>query len=194
LLDEYPVHNEALAGDTLYSIQLNYRWRELLAAAMTHFFLSDRSELSLDNQDLLDDFLLDLYDAENVGSLMKPNFRLKDLLSNKTTNSTIMTPVAGSNVAFTPTKRNFFVVCHNIALSNTGAQINEAEVRFNADTGYENCKAQGTGNPRPLSAAAYFPDVVIGEEHDINLYFRTSSGTVTMQQGSSLLYEIVEYD
>ena len=60
-----PFSNEALSGDTLTTISLNYRWRELIVNAMEFYYLDrDESTIELDNQDKLTDFFLDLYDDD----------------------------------------------------------------------------------------------------------------------------------
>jgi hypothetical protein len=62
LLEEFPEHDESLAGDDLYSLTLNYRWREILVPAITFFFQRDGSDISIENEDRLNNLLNDLYD------------------------------------------------------------------------------------------------------------------------------------
>jgi len=195
LLDEFPVHNEALAGDTLYSIQLNYRWRELLAAAMTHYFLSDRSELSLDNQDLLDDFLIDLYDAELIGSLMNIKPINVDLAANQTTTSTSFVALTNSGFAFTPTKPNVRIAVHNLHLANSGGGQVQARIKFNAVYGNIETIALnlGTGQ-RPFMFSSLFTSVPIGAALSGQIDWKVSSGTGTAFGNNWLVIEVIEYD
>lgn len=62
LLDDLPVHDELLAGDELLTLSLNYRWREIIFPAIAFYFQQDGSDLSLDNEDLLNILLNDFYD------------------------------------------------------------------------------------------------------------------------------------
>jgi len=61
-LEDYPAHDEAISGDSLISIELNYKWRKLLGGLMAQAWRLDGSETSLDNDDLLTLLLRDFYD------------------------------------------------------------------------------------------------------------------------------------
>jgi microcystin-dependent protein len=63
-----PAHNQALAGDTLTVLTLNYEWRKFIAAAIDAYLnQSADDEQTLDNIDLLYEFYEDLYSYEEVG-------------------------------------------------------------------------------------------------------------------------------
>lgn len=62
-----PIHNQALAGDELTTIQLNREWRKIVASALQLYWRHGKDGLALDNEDLLDDVLEDLYTFEAVG-------------------------------------------------------------------------------------------------------------------------------
>lgn len=196
LLDELPVHNVALAGDTLYSIQLNYRWRKLLAAAMTHYFQTDRSELSLDNQDMLDDFLIDLYDAEALNLNLFNRFILWALSAARTTTSITMVIVTGSNFSHTPTHNTMLIRCFNMMGSTSGGgSTMQVEIRFNGVVGNIDTGAQLFGSAaRTMTLVSRFNAVSVGVAHDIALYFRVTAGTGTISDNTSMIYEITEWD
>jgi len=57
-----PEHNEAVSGDSLFSIELNHKWRRLIVGLLEDYWRQDASTISLDNEDLLSALILDLYD------------------------------------------------------------------------------------------------------------------------------------
>lgn len=60
--EAYPAHNDALSGDSLYTLELNYKWRKLIAGLLDKAWRDDLSDTSLDNQDMLSALIEDLYD------------------------------------------------------------------------------------------------------------------------------------
>jgi hypothetical protein len=58
-----PEHDAILSGDTLKSISMNREWRKFIIGAIDQY-LANRAtdDTTLDNQDLLSAFYVDLYD------------------------------------------------------------------------------------------------------------------------------------
>lgn len=61
-LEDYLAHDEAITGDSLISIEFNYKWRKLIGGLLNQAWRLDGSETSLDNDDFLSQLLLDFYD------------------------------------------------------------------------------------------------------------------------------------
>lgn len=196
IVDNLPAHNEALAGDELSSIVLNYRWRSIIVQALEFYYRpSDGSGLALDNDDLLNNLIEDIYDFE-ANVTIATHVISVDLSTNKTTTSLSFVAMTGSSVAFTPNKANFRVVAHNLLLNNSGNIDTVAEVRFNGAAGSENAPAQHFGTTREThAAAAVFEAVDIGVAHNIELYWKVAlASTGTIVANENIIYEIVEYD
>jgi hypothetical protein len=196
ILDSLPAHNEELAGDELSSIVLNYRWRSIIVQALEFYYRSsDGSDLALDNDDLLNNLIGDIYDFE-ANVTIATHVLSVDLSTNKTTTSLSFVAITGSSVSFTPSKANFRVVAHNLLLVNSANIDTIAEVRFNGVAGSENAQAQQFGVTRETHAAgSVFEGVSVGVAHNIELYWKVAlASTGTIVANENILYEIVEYD
>lgn len=64
-----PEHNEALVGDSLYSVTFNHEWRRIVASALQFYWQHGYEGLALDNEDLLNQVINDLYTAESIGAM-----------------------------------------------------------------------------------------------------------------------------
>lgn len=194
MLDDLPVHNEALGGDTLYSILLNYRWRELLAAAMTHYFRRDLSDQSLDNQDLLDDFLLDLYDVEGVVG-KEITIERVFLAASRTTTSTTIVDVTGSGFDWTFTKPNIHVRCSNIVMNNSGANDTTVQIAIASVTVIDAAVATVRGAVDcSVACEIRARETALGNARALKLQFKVAAGTGTIFNAASLLWTITEWD
>lgn len=190
-----PDHNEALAGDTLTTISFNYQWREIVASALQFYFNHDESALGLDNEDLLNNVLNDLYTAESFGG-MDTRVNTVVLPGTKTTTSTSFIAVPDSSFSHTFSKPNALIRCSNIlARNNTVSQTCEVQIRVAGAAGNEsgNGLVNGTTN-QPLVAVARFEGIETGVSKAIELYFRANAGTAVVTALSWLVFEIEEYD
>ena len=190
-----PDHNEALAGDTLYSIQLNHEWRRIVTSALQFYFQHGETGLALDNEDLFSNMIVDLYNAEaaTVGILTKALSILLDV--NKTTTSASFVAMTNSGFNHTPTKANMRISCSNIILAaSTGNEL-EAEIRVAGVAGISAANAIMTGaTDRIVRASALFENLTPGVEISLALYWKVSGGTGTCFRNARLAWEIVEYD
>lgn len=196
LLDlSLPAHDEALTDDTLTSIQLNFQWRKIIAAALENYFRHGDEGLALDNDDLFNNLLNDLYNAENIGVSFSPRVLQKNISADRSTTSSTFVIVPSSNVAFTPTKANFRVTCHGISMLNSSNDDSFVQVRFDGNEGGEQAIGRVSNTTaREVSCSAIFEGVSVGVEHDIALYFRRQANTNTISQRSELVFVIDEYD
>lgn len=182
-------------GDTLSSIQLNYQWRKIIAAALETYFRHGDEGIALDNDDLFNNLLNDLYDLETIGMSFSPRVLQKNISADRTTTSGTFVIVPSSNVAFTPTKANFRVTCHGISMLNSSNDDSFVQVRFDGNEGTEQAIGRVSNTAaREVSCSAIFEGVDIGVERDLSLYFRRSANTATISQRSELVFVIDEYD
>lgn len=195
LLEELPPHNEAIDGDSLYSIQLNYKWRKIIAGLLSEYFWTDESEIALTNDNLLTILLLDLYTAEAAAVAQTIRLNRVDIGANRSTTSTSFVLVTGTNFSHTPTYAHMLIECYSIALNNSGLNTTEAEVRFNAVAGSQAANARMFGSTGiSMVAIAEFTGLTVGVAHDIALYWKVTAATGNMFQASHLVYKITEWD
>jgi hypothetical protein len=196
LLDSsLPGHNDVLAGDTLYNIQLNYQWRKILVAALESYFQHGDAGLALDNDDLFNNLINDFYDAEALGASLITRINRVDLNTDKNTNSTTFVMVTGSNFSHTPQKANMSITVMNLAASMSDANEVLILPRFNGLAGAEEGAGITSGGAiRYLQCAAKFTGLTPGVAHDISLYWRVSGGTATLDARVHPLFLIEEYD
>jgi hypothetical protein len=194
--ESYPAHNEALTDDTLYSIQLNYKWRKLIAGLLEKAWRDDLSSISLDNQDFLSALIQDLYDAETLNMNLFTRFINFALGADRTTTSTTMALVTGSNFSHTPTHNTMLIRVYNLScFTSIGTSSLTVEIRFNAVAGAIDGFVILSGQAeRAVSLQSRFNNVAVGVAHDIGLYFKVSSGTGTLANHTQLIYEITEWD
>lgn len=191
-----PAHNQALAGDTLTSIQLNYEWRKIVASALYFYFRHNgKTELAYDNDDFLSVLLEDLYTAESFGSAMKTHSQSVFLTGNPQTSSTTFVAVANSGFSFTPSHAKALVRVSNLSLISAAGNNVEAQIEASHGTRVQNglVRVQSTSN-REVDMAACFDDLPIGVEVTFNLAWKSSGGTASIGTGTGLVAEIVEYD
>lgn len=194
VLDVFPPHNQAIVGDSLFSIQLNYKWRKLVAQALHKLSIDDESTISLDNQDLLSALINDLYDAE----VTVPTYAYKSkvMAAAFTVTSTTYAIVTDTNVSYTPSKANFRVTVHNLAAncSAGGAEL-FAEVRFNGVESTNQIASHIIGTQQfDMDCSAIFEGVSVGVAHDLSIYAKRVAANCTVLRTSEILYMIEEYD
>lgn len=190
-----PVHNAALAGDELTTIQLNREWRKIVASALQFYWRHGKTSLALDNEDALDDLLEDLYNAE---TFVSRKFKIGniDLVSNKTTTSTTGVIVAGTSVTWTPTYKNWKIRYWNIDITNsTAGQSVHVYIGISGVSLGGSSAAEGAGaNRRDLECEAVYLNQDVGVAKTVDLYWNVTGGTGTMNAGSILGYEIEEWE
>lgn len=187
-----PQHNDALAGDTLYSIQFNYEWRKIVASALQFYFRHDDTALALDNEDLLNNVLEDLYTAEAIAGM---ETRTKEIVlgANLTTTSTSYTIMLDTEFSHTFTKPNAqirwtaFIV--NSANNNTFIKP-----FLQSETGIYGAEGRNLGTTgRTITVSDTFEGIPAGSL-DVALQMKVSAGTGTINSGVTLICEILEYD
>jgi DNA-binding protein Fis len=160
-----PVHNEALVDDELTTIQFNHEWRRIVASALTYYFRDYETDLGLDNEDLFNSVLVDLYNAETF-TVRKYTARNQDIVSNQTQLNGTSATVANSSFPHTFEYPNAIIRCWAIALSGSLA---------------------GTTS----TALIVLPT---GVEKTISLTLGATGGQATINANSILLFEIEEWD
>lgn len=190
-----PVHNEALAGDDLTTLALNFEWRKIVASALQFYWSHARTDLAYDNEDLLDDLLIDLYNAEVFG--MRNSLGNIKLSANQTRANAAFATVSGSTFAHVFTKPNAKITISTIVanLSNT---LNEGRLRIALSAGNLSWQpeaivpAQTRGFYR---AAVVWGNIPIGVSTNIFLEFASAGATtLTLEAAFTWLIEIEEYD
>lgn len=190
-----PVHNAALAGDILTTIQLNHEWREIVAGALQFYWRHGKDGLALDNEDLLDDLLTDLYNAETFMGRKFTSGNI-DLVSNKTTTSTSGVAIAGTDVVWTPTYPNWKITFYNMDVVNSGAGESThiiVSVVGESASGFTAAHCSGTQR-RQMMAQTRFTDKPVGVAKTARLSWNVSGGTGTLNANSWLSYVIEEWD
>lgn len=161
---------------------------------MFYYFEHGDTGLALDNEDLLNNLINDLYTAEIVSG-MKTFTRLLSLGIDRSTSVTAWVNVPAGSFLYTPTKANMLITCKNAIVVNTTGNITEIGVRFDGVDGVEHGYGRMAGTvERQLSASARFEGVVVGVELQIGLYFKVGGGTGTIRSSSELVWDVWEYD
>lgn len=190
-----PAHDEALASDTLYTIQFNHEWRELVAGALQFYFTHYNSELGFDNEDLLSAAILDLYNAE---TFTMRKFRLEnvDIVSNQSQTSGTAAMVTNSNFMHTFEYTNAIIRCYGICLVGTiAASVATAIVELQGEIADERADAISEGvDPRELVAVCAYSNLPTGTPIRVSLTLGSLGGQSTIRANSRLLYEIEEWD
>lgn len=189
-----PIHNEALVDDELTTIQLNHQWRRIVTSALYYYFKHGDSSLALDNEDLLDDLLEDVYNAETF-TMRAYRPENKDIGANRTTTGTSGSQITGSDISHTFTYPNAVIRCHNIALSNSAAgNLTTAEINVSSEArdSAGNAINEGTAS-RELVATAEYSGLATGISRTISLFWSVTAGTGTINANSRLLWEIEEW-
>lgn len=191
-----PDHNEALAGDTLYSIQLNHEWRRIVTSALQFYFQHGETGLALDNEDLFSNMIVDLYNAENMGNLVNvQNFNI-DLATDKTTTSNAFVAMSGGIVGFTPTKANCEITVSNLDLRHSNVAEVQARIRCNQGTQGQEAIAVMSGSvSKPMSASIKYTAMPVGTPSNIQIEWKVSiGGTATVEADTWINVQIIEYD
>jgi hypothetical protein len=166
-----------------------------VASALQFYFRHDDSALALDNEDLLNTLLEDLYTAESFGGMLTTlaNVTLPAL---QTTTSTVFVAVPNSSFSHTFTKPNAVIRCSNIvARNNSAGSLCEIQVRVAGANGAESGNAGTiTSTNYALECVARFEGIETGVSKTVELYFRVASGTGVITANAQLVFEIEEYD
>lgn len=188
-----PAHDAALAGDTLYQIQFNFEWREIVASALQFYFRHDDTALALDNEDLLNNVLIDLYTAEPYGSLMATKTRQIGLLADETTTSATFVQVATMAYTHVFTKPKA-LIRYTLFLVNSGANDSFVRPSIDGAAGADNTIAKNNGNVgRTVVAVDRFEGITPGS-HSVGLQMRAGGGTARINSTFTPILEIIEYD
>lgn len=188
-----PSHIEALAGDTLTTIQINHKWREIVASALYFFFRHGKTELAYDNDDLLSILLDDLYTAETIGSSMLTREISHDFGGAKNTTNGTYTDVGTASWTHTPTLSKITVECNFEADNSTASR---ATFRLVVDGVAGNSAVVGFVENTGIRTIALIDswDVTPGVEFTLKIQFRTAGGTVTIRPQSHCMIRIIEHD
>lgn len=190
-----PVHNEALVGDEITTLSLNFEWRKIVSSALLFYFSHGKTALAYENEDLFDDLLIDLYSVELFGVSFLPRVLQKNIGADRSTISAVFVLVTGSNISHTPSKANFRVTCHGISLSNSSNDNSFVQVRFDGLEGAEQAIGRVTNTAaREVSCSAIFNDVSVGVAHDLALYFRANASAAVISVRSEIIYLIEEWE
>jgi len=189
-----PEHDAVLAGDTITTLSINREWRKIIGAAILDYFENGNDDsLTLDNWDLLNALLFDLYTYEVIGANVLTR-TLNIASQQNSTSSTTFLAMPNTTFTHTPSKANMLVTVDGISIINTTANSTIAEIVCNQGTRAENSQALVAGaSGREVSAAARFSDMPIGTLCTFNLNWRVTGGTGT-RGTSALTVSILEYD
>jgi hypothetical protein len=190
-----PVHNEALSGDELTTIQFNHEWRRIVASALSYYFRDFETDLGLDNEDLFNGVLVDLYTAESMANKLTILGIL--LAANRTRNQATFATVSGTEKPHTFTKPNAKVTYSNVRcdLSNT-TQLGSLRVGLSAGSVVQQVETGcNSTTPRNVRVAAIFSGIPLGVSTNCLLEFAASGGaTITVYPAHNMLIEIEEWD
>lgn len=185
----------ALAGDELYTIQFNHEWRRIVASALQYYFKHYENELGLDNEDLLNNVLIDLYNAETY---MSRHWRASTFNIGANRNTASLTPVlvTGSTLPHTFTYPNAKIRVSNVHISNaTAGMIVRVEIGLEGETPLQSTFADNLGpTVRAFVIDAVYEDLPVGIELDIFLNFWVTGGTGTVFNGAALSFLIEEWE
>ena len=170
-------------------------WRSLVHAAMQYYFRHFETELGLDNEDLLDDFYTDLYDAETF-TLRLFTLHTQSILSTFSTTSS--TPVLVSNSAqiHTFTYPNAIIRAYNVPLTNNNAAgSTKAKVDVEGETPVDLGDVVVTGTAgRECSVVGRWENLPVGESVNIRMMIWAISNTAIMGATPTLVYEVEEWE
>jgi len=127
----------------------------------------------------------------------KRSFYTVDLVSNKTTSSGTPAQVSGSDFSHTFEYTNAIIRFYNITISHSvaGEEVYvELVVASESAVGVSPAQCRGT-TQRQMSCAALFENLVLATSRTISLYwFRTGSGSATMNANTVITVEVEEWD
>ncbi len=190
-----PAHNAVLAGDSLTTLALNYKWRKIIAIALQFWFTHGDTTLAMTNEDYFEGLIQDLYTAEVIG--LKTTTYYAALASDKTRSNAAFAAVSGFalNHTFTHTKAK--ITISNIR-GNLSVNTQRGSVRGTLSSGTRvTTDSIGfvTTTQRDLRWAGEFTAIPTGTPLTIGLEFAASGGsTITLQAADNMVVEIEEYD
>jgi hypothetical protein len=190
-----PAHNEALAGDELTTIALNFEWRKIVASALQFYFTHYSDELGYDNEDFLSALIWDLYTAELLG--MASNTYYFALPNNKTRSNAAYADVPDSTIQHTFTKSKAKISWSNVrAAVNTGGVAGTFRGKIGSGTRLTSDSAGTTITAgRDLRWTGHFEDIPTGTPVNLLLEFACAGGgTLTLSAAWNIVVEIEEYD
>jgi len=192
-LEALPAHDELLAGDALTKLTLNHEWRRFISVAISAYLANFATDdITLDNQDLLDLLLDDLYTVD--AGEVKTTSKGVDLTSNKTTTSTSYVAVANSSFNHTFSKPNALIRCSDMVVSNSGSgSVTLQLVLAGLSPEAVQEARMDSGTQRVLSTSQVYAAIPAGSRA-ISLQWKVSTGTGTLVDNPDLHYEIIEYD
>lgn len=162
---------------------------------MQYYFRDYETELGLDNEDLFNNVLEDLYNAE---TFMNRKFRAVNLSfgSNRTTTSTTPVLLTGSIFQHTFTYPNARITLFNLAIVNSGtANLTRAKIDVEGETpDQEGFASNGGVTQRSMQAESTYENLPVGVELDISTFWFVTGGTGTAAANSELIYMIEEWD
>lgn len=190
-----PEHNAALAApDELYSIQFNYQWRRLVTSALVYYYQHAETDLGLDNEDLLNSIIEDLYNAETSSLGMIAKTIAIDPGGNQTTTSASYVGLPGAGFYHTYSKANCLIRWSNIILNAPSAQTVTVKPNLVGLSPVAATEVRISGATlRTVTCAHVYEDVPAGSR-ETRLDWKVSSGTATYTNANYLLCEIIEWD
>lgn len=191
-----PIHNEALTDDELTTIRLNHEWRRIVTSALFYYFKHGKSELALDNEDLLDDLLADIYDTETFMGL--PILKAFTLPANRNRANAVFAAVSGASVSYTPTKaKAHFTFLNVVAGISLNAELGSFRIRCSHGTIVAADYEWGVGRTdiMSVSGSIAYENLPIGTPVNVFLEFASTGGaTVTMYAEHNTIVVIQESD
>lgn len=190
-----PQHNEALAGDVLTTIQLNFEWRKIVAAALSFYWTEFFSSLGLDNEDLRDKLLIDLYNAENIMN-KKVTIYPTPLSSNRLVSSLTYVNTTDLTKLHTFTYPKALITCRNISMVQNTVNEGICRVAVDGETPIQEVVSDmASSTVREMSCMSYYENLVIGVETTVRLQAKViTSGQLTINANVVPIWEIIEWE
>lgn len=117
-----------------------------------------------------------------------------DLVTNKTTSSTVFGGVAGSSFNHTFTKPKAIIRCSDIIVNGASGESVTVKVDLFSLAPIDVQQSRVVGAiVRTISCSHAYEDIPAGSRQ-IELQWKVSGGTGTMNASAYLHYEIIEYD
>jgi len=179
----------------LTSLIVNFEWRKIIASALSFYWQEYESELGLDNEDLRNNLLVDLYNMEVQNVAIERRFQVVDIVSLRSTSAGSPTLVTGSDFLHTFTKPNVLVRCSNVSVA-MNANGNIGHIRAVVGGVQPLSPAEGimkVTDVRTLMCASFYGSMTAGSKQ-VALYFYREAGTINVHQTTQLLFEILEWD
>lgn len=99
---------------------------------------------------------------------------------------------------YTPQHSKMMVICSNVNMSVSSSGVGEIKLQFNSINGIDanEISSLGTNNAagREMQVVDHWQGLAIGDAYYINLMAKTSTGTLTINASSRLMFTIIEYD